>query len=75
MQVRQEAKKLKGGVSAAALAALSAAAVMVALSLMVTTRALALIPSVEANSTLQLDLPARCPIKQRRGQDNRGGQC
>ena len=57
MQVRREVKKLKGGVSAAALAALSAVAVMAAMSSMVTTRALALILLEDANSTLPLDLP------------------
>jgi hypothetical protein len=57
MQVRWEVEKLKGGVSAAAPAALSAAAVIVTLSPTVTTRALALIPPEIVNSTLPLDLP------------------
>ena len=57
MQVHREVKKLKGRVSAAAPAALSAAAVMVALSLTVMIRAIALIPPEVSNSTLPLDLP------------------
>jgi hypothetical protein len=48
MQVRREVKKLKGGVSAAASAALSAEAAMVALSSTVTMRALAFIPPEDA---------------------------
>jgi hypothetical protein len=63
MQVRWEVEKLKGGVSAAAPAALSAAAAMVALSSTVTTRALRLIPPEDTNSMLRLDLPERCLIK------------
>ena len=58
MQVCREVEKLKGGVSAAALAALCAAAVMVALSLTVMTKARALILPEDANSTLPLDLPS-----------------
>ena len=57
MPVHREVEKLKGEVSAAVPAALSAAAVMVTLSSTVTTRALALIPQEDANSTLMLDLP------------------
>ncbi len=56
MHVHQEVKKLKGGVSAAAPAALSAVAAMVVLSSMVTTRAHALIPPEDASSTLPLGL-------------------
>ncbi len=53
----QEVEKLKGGVSAAVPAALSAAALMAALSSTIMTRALALIPSEDANITLPVDLP------------------
>jgi hypothetical protein len=57
MQVPREVNKLKGRVSAAVSATLSAAAAMVALSSTVTTRAIALIPLEDANITLLLDIP------------------
>ena len=58
MQVRQEVEKLKGEVSAAAPAGLSAAAAMVTLSLIVMPRVLVLILPEDANSTLPLHLPS-----------------